>query len=422
VECTGGWIERQRSGWASTIGPVTQPSPSTSPRTSLSAVLAVTILASFGTGILWNGLPFIAEHDYHFDKVKNLALLTFLGVIYVGGALSAGPATRLVERRLSARGVLVWALGVQAVLALGPWFVDDEWIVWVVMGASSLLASFFWPIVESYVSAGRHGRDMRTAMGWWNVAWTGAIALALVFMAPLMTGEGKTARFAIVGLAVLNTLAAASLIWFRREPSEHDVETSDAHVGPEYPMLLRSARILLPLSYVLLAAISPLMPYRLDDLAVEPHWKTPMTAIWMFARVAGIAVLWRLPFWHGRWGTLVVGGAGMAAGFTLIVAAPTVPLMMTGLALFGGAQGVTYFAAIYYAMSVGRAAVDAGGVHEALIGVGYTLGPVAVLAGLGVAAGTRLPEPSAIIFAVGVIAAVGFGVASRPYLVARARR
>jgi hypothetical protein len=45
-------------------------------------------------------------------------------------------------------------------------------------------------------------------------------------------------------------------------------------------------------------------------------------------------------------------------------------------------MGMVYFSALYYAMSVGHAQVDAGGTHEALIGSGYTIGPLAVLGGL----------------------------------------
>ena len=39
-------------------------------------------------------------------------------------------------------------------------------------------------------------------------------------------------------------------------------------------------------------------------------------------------------------------------------------------------MSVIYAGAIYYAMEVGAAEVEAGGMHEALIGVGYTGGPM----------------------------------------------
>ena len=50
--------------------------------------------------------------------------------------------------------------------------------------------------------------------------------------------------------------------------------------------------------------------------------------------------------------------------------------MIVGLILFGSGMGVTYYAAIYYALAVGRAEVEAGGTHEALIGGGYMVGPI----------------------------------------------
>jgi hypothetical protein len=39
-------------------------------------------------------------------------------------------------------------------------------------------------------------------------------------------------------------------------------------------------------------------------------------------------------------------------------------------------MGLTYYAALYYALAVGHAEVDAGGNFEALIGLGYCVGPL----------------------------------------------
>ena len=55
--------------------------------------------------------------------------------------------------------------------------------------------------------------------------------------------------------------------------------------GPGYRSLLRSARILLPLSYVLTSAMSPLLPFRFRDLGVAVEWATPATTSWMAARI-----------------------------------------------------------------------------------------------------------------------------------------
>jgi hypothetical protein len=232
---------------------------------------------------------------------------------------------------------------------------------------------------------------------------------------------------AIVLLGLLNLLALWPLASLPREPAEHDAEQSVAAVTPEYAYLLRAARVLLPLSYVLNAAVSPVMPYLLTSLKMDLIWRTPCTATWMFARVAVMAIMWRVPFWHGRWGTLVAGSLAMSGGFALIVSAWSVPLMLAGLVLYGSGMGIVYYAALYYAMSVGRAQVDAGGTHEALIGLGYTLGPIAGFAGYGLAgflsrSGSAVQPEFAVIGVVWGLVAVGAVGAVRPYLLARRRR
>ena len=75
------------------------------------------------------------------------------------------------------------------------------------------------------------------------------------------------------------------------------------------------------------------------------------------------------------------GWCGLLGSFALWLLAPRagecgMGVMLMGLAGFGASQALIYLGALYYAMEVGAAAVDAGGMHEALIGLGYTIGPV----------------------------------------------
>ena len=75
----------------------------------------------------------------------------------------------------------------------------------------------------------------------------------------------------------------------------------------------------------------------------------------------------------------------MTLGFAMIVTAMSLPLMLAGFAAFGAGMGIVYYAALYYAMAVGRAEVDAGGTHEGLIGLGYSIGPLTGLISLALA-------------------------------------
>jgi hypothetical protein len=251
-------------------------------------------------------------------------------------------------------------------------------MLWIVCIVVQSITSIMWPIVESYLVAGRHGRAMRSAIGLFNLTWMSAVALPLFGMAPLIEHHARTV---FLGLAAANVLSLGPMFWFAARPREHEADLAAANVPVGYRQLLRSARVLLPLSYVLNAALSPVLPYRFAEIGTPLQYQTPMTAMWMVVRVFAMVIMWRLAFWHGRWGTLLLAGLAMSGGFGLILLAPTLALMAVGLAIYGAGMGMVYYAALYYGMAVGRAGVEAGGTHEALIGSGYTIGPIAGLLG-----------------------------------------
>lgn len=406
--------------------------------TPLWAISAVTFLASMGTGVVWNGISFIAKHDYHFTERKTLALYLVLGVTYIAGAFSTSHVLRRLEHLLSPRAVLGLILGSEAVVCSAPYFVHADWMLWVVACLMSMLGSWQWPIVESYLTAGRHGPRMRRAIGWWNLSWTTAVALAVFLMAPLMTAEppvisflGKNVvlhpRLAIVVLGMLHAIALIPLRLFKQSPGRHDQDMSVAAAQREYPLLLQAARVLLPLSYVLNSAMSPLLPFLFQKLELRPQWETPVTSTWLWVRIIAMTVMWQLGFWHGRWGTLLLGGIAMTLGFGLVVTGISIPLMVIGLSIFGVGMGIVYYAALYYAMSVGHAEVQAGGTHEGLIGVGYSVGPLTGLLGLTIAsqaqgAGYKLWDGAAVVAVVWLLIFVAAIGVVRPYVQARRAR
>src|SRR5690554_4480352 len=158
-------------------------------QSSLSAILLLTFLASLGTGVLWSGLSFIAKHEFDYSPTANFLLFITTAVAYTVAAFAAGWVTRRLERWLSPRAILLNLLIAQGIVGLVPLWWKSHWALWFVACATSVIAATLWPIVESYLTAGRHGQAMRSAMGWWNVAWTIAVALALVLMAPLISQE-----------------------------------------------------------------------------------------------------------------------------------------------------------------------------------------------------------------------------------------
>jgi hypothetical protein len=315
---------------------------------------------------------------------------------------------------------LAGALGAWGVASLAPLAFDDrEPVLWVTALVGGAMPAIVWPIVESFLAAGRHGKEMRSALGWFNVTWTPATAVPLLLM-PALAKTNVLWTVAITALmntgAILVALAALP-----RRPGVHRREAAEAAVGREYPWLMRSVSWLLPLGYVMSSTLAPVLPHRLATVGAGAIPSSVVAATWMVARFTTLGLMWRVGFWHGRWSTLVVGAAALAGGLVMVLLGTHLETVVSGLALFGVGMGLIYYSAIYYSMATGHAAVDASGTFEALIGLGYCVGPLLGLAGHAFAGDPARASSATMIFTT-VVTALAASAALRPYLAARAQR
>jgi hypothetical protein len=381
----------------------------------LAAVLAVTFTASLSGGVFWQAIFFLTAGHYRFSESRNLVLAAAMGAIYAATAAAAGNLVRRLSSspRAALMAVLAaWTLA--AVLPLGAR--HHEAALWAAAFLGAAASALTWPIVESYLSAGRHGAEMRAAIGVFNVTWTPATALALLLM-PIVSKAGPLAPLVLSAAGSVAALAATFAL--PRYPGAHEPEAAQAAVGREYGFLVRAASWLLPMSYILCAVMSPLLPHRLASVGAGPA-AAGVAALWMVARFATLLTMWRTGFWHGRWATLALGAAAIALGLATILLAPSLVVLAAGLLLFGVGMGLTYCAAIYYSLSVGHAAVDAGGNFEALIGFGYFVGPVI---GLGAQAIATPAHATSATVGLAWLVAAGCGAAALgPYRAARRAR
>jgi hypothetical protein len=382
----------------------------------LGNLLLVTFMASVSGGAFWAGIFFVTAGHYGFSTVRNLVLAGAMGLVYAIGARSTGALSRALRAQLSPRAVLASALGLWGLAALLPLLArQSEPLLWAAALLGAATSAMVWPLMESFLSAGRHGARMRSALGWYNVTWTPGTAVPLLLL-PLFARWDVLWTIAIS--AVANAGAMLALLWVPARPAAHGGDAATASVGPEYRWLLVTSSWLLPLSYLMSATLSPVLPHRLAELGGQvPH--SVVASTWMVARFVALALMWRLRFWHGRWGTLALAGAALTGGLALVLVAPALSGVIAGLALFGAGMGITYYAALYYLLAVGHAAVDAGGTFEALIGLGYFVGPL--LGAVGQLAGGAHASSAMVVFTWAAAALVAFP-ALRPYLQARARR
>ncbi|MDZ4695635.1 MAG: hypothetical protein SGI86_10840 [Deltaproteobacteria bacterium] len=342
-------------------------------------VLAVTFLASIAAGTFWSGIFFVAARKHGFSSMENLVLAVVMGVVYAIGAYGTGTLLRWSRNHLGPRGIVRLALGVLAAASLGPAVFPQSGAV---LRACAILGggvqAILWPVVESYLTSGRHGPVMRRAIGQFNTSWSSAVPVTL-FAIPLLGVEHIAWAFWLTAICI-----AAAMVFTHALPltlAAHDDKESSAATGADYPELMRAALWLLPMSYVLSSALGPLLPQRMVELQIASDVETALAATWLVVRALFLFGLSRVNFWHGRWNMLVVGPSAMLLGIAGVLQSPGVLSLVLSLALFGAGMAVIYTAALYYAMTVGHAAVDAGGQFEGRIGMGYVVGPVVGMTG-----------------------------------------
>ncbi|HTB57726.1 MAG TPA: hypothetical protein VLC06_07615 [Polyangia bacterium] len=392
--------------------PADAPHPPAAP---LSAVLVVTVLGSISSGTFWAGLFFVTAQKYGFSVLANLILATVMGAVYTIAARVAG---RLAHGRVPRR-VMSLALGTWTAAALLPLLVPGAVsALWIAALVGSAASATTFPVVESYLTAGRHGAEMRSAIGKFNLTWTPATALPLLLL-PLFGREGKGAAGSFAISAAASALALLAARALPLHPAPHGKEAAEAAVGVEYPSLLRAASWLLPFSYVISATLAPVLPHRLAAVGVGGS-ASFIAAIWMATRFVALLVMWRSSFWHGRWGTIGAASAALVGGLALVLLATSLPILIAGLLVYGAGMGLTYYLSLYYSMAIGQGAVDAGGNFEALIGVGYCLGPLLGIVGR-ILAGPARGDAATVALTWLCTAFAARGVV-RPYLQARRRR
>jgi MFS family permease len=336
-------------------------------------LLALTFVESFGTVLLERGLYFFAHDVLGFGDLQNLWLALAFGVTYVAGALGSHRiATRLGEKRLLVLS-LVSLLAVHAVLTAFP----TALLVTLAFPVIGLLQGAKWPVIESYVSAGRTPRQLTGELARYNVTWAVSVPLAMAASGPLIAWAPGL-LFAVAALC--NVIAALFAVPLRVRPL-HLEESHPERPGPRetarLSALLASARWCMLLSYALLFLLAPLMPQLFERLRLPVTQATAAAGVLDLARLACFALLGVWTGWRGRSWPLVLAIAAMPLSFFMILFGTNLPLVLLGECVYGLGAGFAYTAALYYALVVKNASVDAGGAHEGLIGLGFALGPLA---------------------------------------------
>lgn len=344
----------------------------------IAVLFVLTFLESIAATLIQRGIYFYTHENLGFTQSQNLWVAFGFGVTYVGGAFASHPLSKRYGEKAVLLGCIVGLLALHCLLALVP-------AAWVLVGSifgTAILQGIKWPVVESYVSAGRAPKQLLPLLSRYNVTWATAGFVA-IGITGLIVGTHLPSLFFWFP-ALLNVFAIGLSLKLPAKPLHLE------HSHPERPVeaelqrmrgLLGSARWSMTGSYALLYVLAPLMPTLLAQLNLPVTLATPVASILDAVRVITFGALGAIAGWHGRrapmWLTLVA----LPAGFLLVLLGNSLPLLILGEVIFGVAAGFAYTSSLYYALVAENASVDAGGAHEGLIGIGIGLGPLSGLAG-----------------------------------------
>jgi MFS family permease len=340
-------------------------------------LLLLSFAESFAAILLERAFYFYTHDVLLFSDTQNLWLAFVFGVTYIAGAV----LSHRVAHALGERSLLLASIGVLLLFHLALATSSSPRLLLVAFVSIGFLQGIKWPVIESFISAGRAPSELVRILGHFNTAWASAVPLALFAAGQLIDSAFPRSMF--VAAAGLNALSLALSLPLPTRPEHHEVppEPSAAPVERNLAGLLVSARWMLILSYALLFLLAPLMPDVFAKLKLSVSEATAATGVLDLARVAAFASLGVVSSWRGRRGPLIFCMVLLPSSFATVLFGGHVWLVLLGEIVFGLASGLFYMSSLYYALLLKNASVDAGGAHEGLIGLGFALGPLAGLLG-----------------------------------------
>ena len=369
--------------------PGTPRTPRTDPLMTL--VLIVEALSSIGAPLLQMGIFFYTSQIFGWSLWANFLLAMAQGATYTAGALLASRLSRWLGER---RFLVVVLLAVSA-LALAAAIYDAEPFITAALIVYVFLIALTWPVLEAMISRTDDPHEMSRRIGIYNVVWAGAIALILPLAGTVI--EHWPRGMFLIPLA-MHAASAALILLFPASPGDvaDPVMAAPAHPQAEAELLrqrtlaLWLSRIALPAMYVVSNSLMAMMPSMPVLQQLSPVWQTIFASVWIVARWVMFLLLTATAFWHTRPRLLLIAALGLLVSFLVTTTPPSqllpelnlslrvdLTLLVLGQIGLGIAMGLIYMSSLYFGMVLSEGSTEHGGYHEALIGLGFVLGPAA---------------------------------------------
>ena len=335
---------------------------------------AVTTVADL---LIQRGAYFFCSNEFGFTGANNMALATACGVAAVLGARVTGPVSRYLGPKRTLFGLLALRIAVCLIQTAMP----RPTIVVVGVSISMFCCFASWPIIESYISAGVSPATVSRRLGRFNITWGTFSPLGIALAGPII-------HYMPQGLFAVGALLSLAVVWLALPLERRPVHLPEGHEHQPRGRRLERMRSLMIAgrwslfgSTMLTFVMAPLMPGIFADMSIPIVWATALAAVIDLARACTFCVMQRWSFWHDRAWILAMVVIGLPIGFVMVVLPDLLAPVLIGQVICGAAAAVSYYSALYYAMILHNASVDASGAHEGTAAVGLVVGPGAAMLG-----------------------------------------
>jgi MFS family permease len=360
----------------------------------LSVYFLVEFLCSIGQPLLTMGIFFFTHNRLGWGLRANLLLAIGEGAVYTVGAMLSQPLVERFGQRRALIAVNVLMAAVVTVAVVHP----SDVVVATVLLVYTFIIAMNWPMLESRVSNCGPAATMSRRIGFYNFVWSGASFIMFACTGAIVH-YWPTGMFAIP--LVVHILSAIAL-WVGDDPDEliaacpsdqpdaaHDQPHAELKLRQQRTLALWLSRISLPSMYVAQNALVSMLPTLPSVQTLSVTAQTAMMSVWLLVRCATFVFLGYTIFWHARPKLLLLACLMLLLAFLAIALPPSQwtlasasadrACIMLAQVVLGVSMGMIYAASLYFGMVLSEGSTEHGGYHEALIGLGFVLGPGAAL-------------------------------------------
>ena len=341
----------------------------------------ITIWFTCGSIMVGRGVFFVLKESYEFTAIDNLWVGVFFGMAYAPGAMISNKLTKAKSFRFVLYLIILGHAADFMLIGL----TDSSHLMVAGFVLFSLLQGMMWPFVESYVTAGKVGREAGKAVASFSMSWAFMLPVGIVLMGAVKQMLGGPPIFYIAaGLFVLG-LYLVSKLPMHPTDAHGKAEPMDPARRKNYAMLAKASQWSMVTGYALHQLLAPIWPQiTQDELGLKNEiGQAAVSGTMDYARAMSFFLMWLTHKWYGKKWVITLSVVGSVTGFLMIyLMQSSLTAVLSGSIIFGLTEGISYFAALYYGMMSQVSTHDSGAKHEIYVGLGFTIGPILGLAGL----------------------------------------